>query len=101
MVLPQQLRSGCRGGSRTAPTREILLAMVVLLLGFSSPGFAAQPIRVRVHIPSKSLALMPFYFGRDKGFFSREVVDLELIAMAPPIAIAALLAGELDFSTTL
>ncbi len=44
---------------------------------------------------------MPFYFGRDKGFFPREIVDLELIAMAPPTAVAALVAGELDFSTTL
>lgn len=44
---------------------------------------------------------MPYYFGQDKGFFPREVVDVELIAMAPPIAIAALVAGELDFSTTL
>jgi ABC-type nitrate/sulfonate/bicarbonate transport system substrate-binding protein len=44
---------------------------------------------------------MPFYFGRDKGFFPREVLDLELIAMAPPTAIAALVGGELDFSSTL
>jgi ABC-type nitrate/sulfonate/bicarbonate transport system substrate-binding protein len=44
---------------------------------------------------------MPYYFGRDKGFFPREVVNVELITMAPPIAIAALVAGELDFSTTL
>lgn len=44
---------------------------------------------------------MPFYFGKDKGFFPREVVELQLVAMGPPTAIVALVAGELDFSTTL
>ncbi|HEY1268283.1 MAG TPA: ABC transporter substrate-binding protein [Candidatus Binatia bacterium] len=68
----------------------------------SCPSFAAStPAKVRIHIPSKSLALMPFYFGKDKGFFPREVIDVELIAMSPPTAVAALVAGELDFSTTL
>jgi NitT/TauT family transport system substrate-binding protein len=62
---------------------------------------AAQPSKVRISIPSKSLALMPFYFGCDKGFFPREVVDIELIAMAPPTAIVALVGGELDFASTL
>ena len=44
---------------------------------------------------------MPYYFGRDKGFFASEQIDPQLIVMAPPTAIAALVAGELDFSATL
>jgi ABC-type nitrate/sulfonate/bicarbonate transport system substrate-binding protein len=48
-----------------------------------------------------SLAVMLFYFGKDKGFFSEEGIETQLVAMAPPTAIAALVAGELDFSTTL
>lgn len=62
---------------------------------------ASQPAKVTISIPSKSLALMPFYFGKDKGFFPRETVEIQLVAMAPPTAIVALLAGELDFSSTL
>ncbi|HEX9443559.1 MAG TPA: ABC transporter substrate-binding protein, partial [Candidatus Binatia bacterium] len=76
--------------------------MALVLIPLASPARAAsQPAKVTVSIPSKSLALMPFYFGNDKGFFPRETVELQLVAMAPPIAIAALAAGELDFSTTL
>ncbi|HEY1373463.1 MAG TPA: ABC transporter substrate-binding protein [Candidatus Binatia bacterium] len=82
--------------------RIIFLAGAALFLALSCAGFAASsPAKVRIHIPSKSLALMPFYFGKDKGFFPREVIDVELIAMSPPTAVAALVAGELDFSTTL
>jgi ABC-type nitrate/sulfonate/bicarbonate transport system substrate-binding protein len=44
---------------------------------------------------------MPYYLGKDKGFFSREAIEPELVTMAPPTAIAALVAGELDFSSTL
>ena len=44
---------------------------------------------------------MLFYFGKDKGFFFEEGIDAQLVAMSPPVAIAAMVAGELDFSTTL
>ena len=44
---------------------------------------------------------MPYYFGKDKGFFAAEQIEPQLIVMAPPTAIAALVAGELDFSATL
>jgi len=62
---------------------------------------ASQPAKVTIHIPSKSLSLMPFYFGKDKGFFPKEVIELQLVMMGPPTAIVALVGGELDFSTTL
>ena len=71
---------------------------VVLLPLLSSP---AQPnTRALIHIPTKSLTSMPLFFGKDKGFFSREGIDVDLVLMSPPTAIAALVAGELDFSTT-
>jgi ABC-type nitrate/sulfonate/bicarbonate transport system substrate-binding protein len=43
---------------------------------------------------------MPYYFGKDKGFFAAEQVEPQLVMMAPPTAIAGLVAGELDFSST-
>ena len=59
-----------------------------------------MPQKVTIHIPSKSLSIMPYYFGKDKGFFAAEQVEPQLVMMAPPVAIAALVAGELDFSST-
>ena len=62
---------------------------------------AAAPTKITIHIPGKTLAVMVFYLGTDKGFFSQEGIEAQLVAMAPPTAIVALVAGELDFSTTL
>jgi ABC-type nitrate/sulfonate/bicarbonate transport system substrate-binding protein len=62
---------------------------------------ASSPTKITIHIPGKTLAVMVFYFGKDKGFFSQEGIEAQLVAMAPPTAIVALVAGDLDFSTTL
>jgi ABC-type nitrate/sulfonate/bicarbonate transport system substrate-binding protein len=88
---------------RFVQARPWLIAVAVVALGLTAPSShaAAQPAKVTISIPSKSLALMPYYFGNDKGFFPRETIEIQLVAMAPPIAIVALVAGELDFSTTL
>jgi ABC-type nitrate/sulfonate/bicarbonate transport system substrate-binding protein len=61
---------------------------------------APSNTRAIIHIPTKSLTSMPLFFGKDKGFFAREGIDVDLVLMSPPTAIAALVAGELDFSTT-
>jgi NitT/TauT family transport system substrate-binding protein len=75
--------------------------LIAALVFFSSVRCSAQSnARAIVHIPTKSLTSMPLFFGKDKGFFTRENVDVDLVLMSPPTAIAALVAGELDFSTT-
>ena len=78
-------------------TAGCLPALVLLPL----ISWAAQSnTRAIIHIPTKSLTSMPLFFGKDKGFFARESVDADLVLMSPPTAIAALVPGELDFSTT-
>ena len=75
--------------------------LIAALVFFPSARCSAQSnIRAIIHIPTKSLTSMPLFFGKDKGFFARENVDVDLVLMSPPTAIAALVAGELDFSTT-
>ena len=54
--------------------------------------------RVRLTVPAKSLTFLPYYFGKSKGFFERENIDLEIIVMRPPIGVTALQAGEVDYS---
>jgi NitT/TauT family transport system substrate-binding protein len=76
---------------------------VSIILACSAPiaWSATSPTKITIHIPGKSLSVMVFYFGKDKGFFFEEGIDAQLVAMSPPVAIAAMVAGELDFSTTL
>jgi ABC-type nitrate/sulfonate/bicarbonate transport system substrate-binding protein len=77
-------------------------AIFLLISGFGKPlvWAASAPTPTKIHVPSKSLSIMPYYFGKDKGFFAAEQIEPQLIMMSPPTAIAALIAGELDFSTT-
>src|SRR5918999_563786 len=81
----------------------VIFLCTSIFFAFSIPSArgAAPPTKITIHIPGKTLAVMVFYFGKDKGFFSQEGIDAQLVAMAPPTAIVALVAGELDFSTTL
>ena len=76
--------------------------IIGLLMDLASPfaWTASSPTRVTIHVPSKSLSIMPYYFGKDKGFFAAELAEPQLVMMSPPTAIAALVAGELDFSST-
>ena len=83
--------------------RRAMPFFILLMFGLSIPiaWSASSPTKITIHIPGKTLAVMVFYFGKDKGFFSQEGIDAQLVAMAPPTAIVALVAEELDFSTTL
>jgi ABC-type nitrate/sulfonate/bicarbonate transport system substrate-binding protein len=55
---------------------KLLCALLFFAAIFVSAGRvnAAELAKVTVHIPSKSLSLMPYYFGKDKGFFAGEGV---------------------------
>lgn len=77
-----------------------VMAVLAVLLPLTSAHGAAAPTKVSIHVPSKSLSIMPYYFGKDKGFFAAEQIEPQLIMMSPPTAIAAMVAGELDFSST-
>jgi len=76
------------------------LAMLAIVFATQLTDAASTATKVTIHIPSKSLSIMPYYFGKDKGFFAAEQIEPQFVMMAPPIAIAALVAGELDFSST-
>lgn len=83
-----------------AKLRLALVLMGVVCLFDAVIYAASAPTKVTIHVPSKSLSIMPYYFGKDKGFFAAEQVEPQLVIMAPPTAIAAMIAGELDFSST-
>jgi ABC-type nitrate/sulfonate/bicarbonate transport system substrate-binding protein len=82
----------------------LVVALAILLIG-PAPFFVhAQPEtrkpleKVRLTVPAKSLTFLPYYFGKSKGFFEREGIDLEIIVMRPPIGVTALQAKEVDYS---
>jgi ABC-type nitrate/sulfonate/bicarbonate transport system substrate-binding protein len=81
--------------------RRVTAVSIMLVFAAPTAWGATSPTKITIHTPGKSLSVMVFYFGKDKGFFFEEGIDAQLVAMSPPVAIAAMVAGELDFSTTL
>jgi ABC-type nitrate/sulfonate/bicarbonate transport system substrate-binding protein len=61
--------------------------------------------KVRIAVSSKSLGFFDTWAARERGFYRNHGLDAEIIAMRPPVAAAALQAGEIDYnfgaSTTL
>jgi len=79
---------------------SILLNAVMLATPDSAR--AQQPKKslekVRLTVAAKALTYLPYYFGKSKGLFEKEGVDLEIIIMRPPIGVTALAAGEVDYT---
>src|SRR5712692_2872757 len=52
---------------------------------------------VRLAVPAKSLVFLP-YFGKEKGFFAAQGIDLDIAVVQPSTAVAAAVAGEVDYT---
>lgn len=59
----------------------------------------AAESRVRVAIPSESMAQIAFYVGIEKGYYKQEGLNVELILMQAPVANLSLIGGDVNFST--
>src|ERR1043165_9946426 len=81
--------------------RRGILTAIVLTLTVTAVWGASSPTKITIHVPGKTLNVMAFYFGKDKGFFSQEGIDAQLVAMAPPTAIVdSFLRKEPDWKST-
>ena len=80
---------------------RILKALLVLsLMIFPRAANAqdkAQPEKVRIAIATSSLAFMVPFVAKDRGFYLKHGMDVELIQMRPNISVAALLSGEIQY----
>ena len=66
----------------------------------SQPGTAAErgAEKVRIAVSSKSLGFFDTWAARERGFYRNHGLEAEIIAMRPPVAAAALQAGEIDYN---
>ena len=74
-----------------------------VFLFFSFLGVAAvveaADVKIRVAIPSESMAQIAFYAGIDRGYYKQEGLDVELVLMRAPVANLSLISGDVNFST--
>ena len=79
---------------------KIVFLAVLTLWGGVHCVFAGQPAKVRISYSSRSNSVTPFYLAAQKGFFSEEGMDAELIQINPRLGATAALNGDIDFTTT-
>jgi len=77
--------------------------VLVLLLagcgGMAAPPAQLQPVTIAT--PSKSLSQLSLFVAIQRGFFKEQGLDVQLKEMAPPAQVAAVAAGEVDFTTAI
>jgi len=85
----------------------LLTALVALTIGVAGLGraprraaasAAPQPQRVVVTSPSTGLFEMAFVAALRRGFYAEEGLDVTRVQMAPSVSVAAVLAGEGDYT---
>jgi len=78
--------------------RAALSAALVL---FFFVGSADAVDKIRIGFPELAVQFLPLPLGEKRGFFKEEGLQAEFIRMTPPVALAALTAGEIDYYTAI
>jgi NitT/TauT family transport system substrate-binding protein len=81
--------------------RKSLWLSIVFLLLFAPLQLAAQPSKIHVSAPSRSLTWFPAHLAREKGFYRAEGLDVDFVLMKPQVALQALIAGDVGYTTAL
>jgi NitT/TauT family transport system substrate-binding protein len=63
-------------------------------------GAAGGPYKIRIGFPSLAFSYMPFYVAQEKGFYKRHGIESEHIQMASTIQPQAVIAGNINYLTS-
>jgi ABC-type nitrate/sulfonate/bicarbonate transport system substrate-binding protein len=74
---------------------------IASFLLFSALPVAAQSTKIHISAPSKSLSWFPIHLTREKGFYRAEGLDVDYVIMKPQVAMQALIAGDVGYTTAL
>lgn len=87
-------------GSRIKSARTLksihTLALTIILSGFFATSAHAE--KIRTAIPQANLNYLSIYVADARGFFRDESLENETVVISGPLATAALLSGDVDFS---
>lgn len=73
--------------------------VLTLALVLTSPGENAVAEVVRMGISTAGLYELPTEIAKRKGFYQEEGLEVQKVVVRTPLHVAALLSGELDYST--
>ncbi|HEY7559902.1 MAG TPA: ABC transporter substrate-binding protein [Candidatus Binatia bacterium] len=95
-------RGFMNGTTKTGLFAYTLAAFLGLLIAhLVSPGRAAPQALQEVRIGSSNISATNFstFYARDRKFFQKEGLDAKIIIVRSEVALTALIAGNLDFTT--
>jgi len=76
-------------------TRHALTTILLaFFLSLAEKGIAAE--RLFLSIPGPTLSYTHLFYGQEKGFFSQEGLDLQVLVVRGVIGISSLMSGEID-----
>ena len=74
---------------------KLAVAFILLFLPFVAVKAAAAE-RFYISIPGPTLSYVPLYYGQEKGFFSRDGLDLQILVVRGIVGVSSLMSGEID-----
>jgi NitT/TauT family transport system substrate-binding protein len=79
---------------------ENFVCVCLLALIIEPNGHSAERglEKVRIAVSSKSLGFWDAWAAKERGFYRKQGLDAEIIAMRPPLTIGAIQAGEIDYA---
>ena len=77
----------------------VLLSAVFFALALAATSLSANAEVVNIGISTVGLYELPTEISKRKGFYQEEGLDVRKVVVRTPLHVAALLAGELDYST--
>ena len=86
--------------ARFFPIIPTIFSCLLLTLTPAPTVIAAEraPEKVRIAVSSKSLGFLDTWAAKERGFYRKQGLDAEIIAMRPPLTIGAIQAGEIDYA---
>ena len=79
----------------------ITILLAVSLQGTTYTTAPAQTTKIHISAPSKSLSWFPIHLAREKGLYLAEGLDVDYVIMKPQVAMQALIAGDVGYTTAL
>jgi ABC-type nitrate/sulfonate/bicarbonate transport system substrate-binding protein len=73
----------------------------ILLAVFFLPTSVYALDKIRIGFPDRAAQFIPLPLGEQRGFFREEGLQGEFIRIAPTVAVAALVSGEIDYYTSI
>jgi ABC-type nitrate/sulfonate/bicarbonate transport system substrate-binding protein len=78
--------------------RRIYVTLVTGILLTASGAFAQAPEKIKIVYASRSLPFFSSFVARDMNFYAKQGLDVDLVQVAPRIAITALATNQVDYS---